>query len=65
MNYIECINGKIIEEVKKLECGILFGQNIDAGSCLSGLTRGLNINDKVEVINTPNIENTRLVLALA
>ena len=37
---------------------VIFGQNIDAGSCLSGLTRGLGKVNNGLTINTPNCENT-------
>ena len=37
---------------------MVFGQNINAGSCLSGLTRGLSgPNNNITVLNTPNSEN--------
>ena len=37
---------------------VIYGQNINAGSCLSGLTKGLSQNDSTIAINTPNSENT-------
>lgn len=38
---------------------VLYGQNIDAGSCLGGLTRGLSSHGdgSPTIINTPNSEN--------
>ncbi|MFC2005198.1 hypothetical protein ACFLUY_03125 [Chloroflexota bacterium] len=38
---------------------MLFGQNIAAGSCLSGLTRNLKVQKGGLIINTPNCENTQ------
>jgi pyruvate dehydrogenase E1 component beta subunit len=36
----------------------MFGQNIAAGSCIGGLTRGLKSGEGHLVVNTPNCENT-------
>lgn len=58
MKYIEFVNKIINEKVGQAEKIILFGQNIDAGSCISGLTRNLKIKDGGLIINTPNCENT-------
>lgn len=58
MNYVEFINQLIRERVGEVENNIvLFGQNITAGSCLSGLTKNLKVQ-KGLIINTPNSENT-------
>jgi len=58
MNYIEFLNQNIREKVGEYESNIvLFGQNINAGSCLSGLTRNLKVQNGL-IINTPNCENT-------
>jgi len=49
------------EELKQLllqeDPFVLFGQNVSAGSCLSGLTRGLVTSQGLEMFNTPNCEN--------
>ena len=37
---------------------VLFGQNINAGSCLGGLTRNLKVKENSKVINSTNSENT-------
>lgn len=58
MNYVEFINQLIREKVGEEKNNIvLFGQNISAGSCLSGLTRNLKVQNGL-IINTPNCENT-------
>src|SRR5208283_4357065 len=58
MKYVEFINS-IVKTKVSLEQGIvLFGQNISAGSCLSGLTRNLKAGKDGVIINTPNCENT-------
>jgi len=58
MKYIEFVNQLIKEEVSKYENLVLFGQNIDAGSCLGGLTRGLSIPESGKIINSTNSENS-------
>ena len=57
MKYVEFINSLIKEEVENQSDIILFGQNIDAGSSLSGLTRGLSLKNNSVIINTQNSEN--------
>lgn len=58
MKYVEYINGLIGEKTAETKRLVLFGQNIAAGSCLSGLTRGLKVGEGGLIINTPNSENT-------
>jgi pyruvate/2-oxoglutarate/acetoin dehydrogenase E1 component len=55
MKYVEYLNGRLRAECAKHDM-ILFGQNIDTGSCLGGLTRDL-MPKSGRVINTPNCEN--------
>lgn len=58
MTYIEYLNGLIKQEVAKPEHAVLFGQNINAGSCISGLTRGMQVKPGGRIINSTNSENT-------
>lgn len=58
MKYIQHINELIIKKTSATEQLVLFGQNIAAGSCLSGLTKGLKVGEEGLIINTPNSENT-------
>jgi len=58
MKYVEYINGLIGKKTVETKKLVLFGQNIAAGSCLSGLTRGLKVGEGGLIINTPNSENT-------
>ena len=57
MKYVEFINSLIKEQVENQSEIILFGQNIDAGSSLSGLTRGISLSKNSLIINTQNSEN--------
>ena len=56
MKYVQFINSLIKEHVGEQSDIVIYGQNIDAGSSLSGLTRGLSVK-KGLVINTQNSEN--------
>jgi pyruvate dehydrogenase E1 component beta subunit len=56
MKYVQYINSLLKDKVSSNDI-VLFGQNIDAGSCLSGLTRGLSSSTSSLTINTQNSEN--------
>lgn len=58
MKYIEFLNTTIKDLVLTKDKIVLFGQNIAAGSCISGLTKGLQVKTGNLIINTPNCENT-------
>ena len=58
MNYITCINALLKEEILKAPKAVLFGQNVSAGSCISGMCKGLTVQDGGRIINTQNSENT-------
>ncbi len=58
MKYVEYVNSSIKTVISKEEKLVIYGQNIDAASCLSGLTRGLSVVNDGFTINTPNSENT-------
>lgn len=57
MKYIEFINGLIKNQVASADNAVVFGQNINAGSCLGGLTRNLKVKEGSLIINTQNSEN--------
>lgn len=58
MNYVTFINDLIKQQVQKEEKIVLFGQNISAGSCISGFTRGLKVKQGSYIINTTNAESS-------
>jgi pyruvate/2-oxoglutarate/acetoin dehydrogenase E1 component len=58
MKYIEYVNSLIRDKVSKSENCVLFGQNINAGSCLGGLTRNIKVNAKSKIFNSTNAENS-------
>lgn len=57
MTYLSYINERIRAEVTKHSV-VMYGQNITRGSCLGGLTRGIEAGKGGRTINTTNAENT-------
>lgn len=57
MTYLSYINERIRAEVAKHSV-VMYGQNITRGSCLGGLTRGIEAGRGGRAINTTNAENT-------
>lgn len=58
MKYITFVNSLIKDEVARTNHLVVFGQNINAGSCLGGLTKNISVNSTGMVLNTINAENT-------
>jgi pyruvate/2-oxoglutarate/acetoin dehydrogenase E1 component len=58
MKYIEYLNSLIKEEALKTDNCVIFGQNINAGSCLGGLTRNIKVNKNSRIFNSTNAENS-------
>ena len=58
----------ITEEINSItaDCGpiLLFGENINLGSCLSGLARGLQVNPAGKILNVGNCELTHMGVGL-
>jgi pyruvate dehydrogenase E1 component beta subunit len=52
------MNKLIKEQVRTSENCVLFGQNINAGSCLGGLTRNITISGNSVIFNSTNAENS-------
>ena len=58
MKFIQHINETIVKKTSEKEKIVLYGQNIAAGSCLSGLTRALKVGKDGLIINATNSEST-------
>ena len=58
MKLVNHINELIKIKINENKNIVLFGQNINAGSCLSGLTKGLDVKKNNIIINTQNSENS-------
>jgi len=56
-SYVEHLNALLRREIGRQQRFVAFGQNIAAGSCLSGLSRELPQGPDHLVLNTPNAEN--------
>jgi len=58
MKYIQHINEVLGKKTAETEGLVLFGQNIAAGSHISGLTKGLQVGKEGLIINATNAEST-------
>jgi hypothetical protein len=61
--YVSYINSKIIQRFSHRQ-GVVFGQNVVAGSRISGLGAGIELEHNITSINTPNAENTLMGFGL-
>lgn len=57
-NYIRAINQIIVSEVANIPNVVLYGENINTGSHISGLTRNLKVQSGGRIINVGNCEAT-------
>jgi pyruvate dehydrogenase E1 component beta subunit len=62
VNFVGHVNALVRTAVAGTERIVCYGQNIAAGSCLSGLTRGLAPGAGGLVLNTPNAENSLVAM---
>lgn len=58
MDYVTQVNATLRAELAKFDTSVVYGQNINAGSRLSGLAKELGNIPGCKVINTPNVENS-------
>lgn len=58
MKYVECINVLIREQVLAHDNLVCFGQNVNAGSCIGGFTRGITVRPTSRIVNSTNAENS-------
>lgn len=64
MTYVADLNALFRQKVLETPGIVCYGQNIVAGSCLSGLTRGLAAGPGGLVFNSPNSENALVGLGM-
>ena len=62
-NYAQYVNKKTIERFSARK-SVVFGQNIVAGSRISGLGANLDQIENITAINTPNVENSLMGFGL-
>jgi pyruvate/2-oxoglutarate/acetoin dehydrogenase E1 component len=60
---VEIVNRALIRRLSK-NGGVVFGQNITAGSRISGLGKGLDEQEGIIALNTPNSENSLMGFGL-
>ncbi|MEO5363164.1 MAG: hypothetical protein H7838_06020 [Magnetococcus sp. DMHC-8] len=58
MNYMQHVNAMLRNSVAAVPELVIFGQNVSAGSCIGGLTRGLTVTPGSRILNTQNSEGT-------
>lgn len=58
MLYLEYINSVLKKAVASHEGLVVYGQNVSAGSRISGFTRGFEVGARGKIINTTNTENS-------
>lgn len=56
MNYLDEINKNLINSLNKEKNSLIFGQNINCGSFISGLTKNFDKQKRLKIYNTPNCE---------
>jgi pyruvate/2-oxoglutarate/acetoin dehydrogenase E1 component len=64
LSYISQIIGRVNLVTEKCESILLFGENIDTGSRISGLARGLKVNPEGRIQNVGNCELTHCGIGL-
>lgn len=57
-NYITSVNQLIMSKCSKIPGAVLYGQNLNNGTFISGLTKNIAVHETGRIINTPNMENT-------
>lgn len=57
-NYLTSVNQLIMGKVSKIPRAVLFGQNCNNGTFISGLTKNIAVHETGRIINTPNVENS-------
>ena len=55
-NYITGINQLLVEHTKAVPHAVIYGQNINSGTFISGLSRNLAAHETSRIVNTPNCE---------
>lgn len=63
LSYVQYVNQGLRNRFEGTK-GVIFGQNIVAGSRISGLGAGLDSLESVTAINTPNVENSLMGFGL-
>ena len=63
-SYIKFIADSINSAIEQVDSILLYGENINVGSCISGLARGLKVNQSSKILNVGNCELTHIGLGM-
>lgn len=63
-SYIKFIVENINSAIEQVDSILLYGENINVGSCISGLARGLRVNQASKILNVGNCELTHIGLGM-
>ena len=58
MKYVECINELLRRQAMAHDHLVCFGQNVSAGSCIGGFTKGIAVRPTSRIVNSTNAENS-------
>lgn len=56
--YLSAVNERIVSVVSQIPRMCLFGQNLNTGTFISGLSKNLQVPPSGRIVNTPNCEDT-------
>jgi len=62
MNYLKTINQYLVKSLSNEKESFIFGQNINTGTFISGLTKNINCIKNIKIHNTPNCEYSMIGL---
>lgn len=57
-NYIQSVNELIMQKMETIPEAVLFGQNCNNGTFISGLTKNIRCHETSRIMNNPNVENS-------
>lgn len=56
--YLNALNEMMFQKLSQIPRACFYGQNLNNGTFISGLTKNIRVHETGRIINTPNIENT-------
>lgn len=57
-NYLSAVNRILVSETASIRRLVVYGENINKGSCIVGVARGLKVHESGRIINVGNCEST-------
>ena len=62
MKYLQEVNKNLVKKIAKINNCFVYGQNINSGTYISGLTKNIQTNKNSKIKNTPNCESSLIGL---